>query len=376
MEKIRASLHRLISNQNAMAAGVILRKAVWIKPPGVQMCNRLRNLMAGTILGTLTDRAVLYPFNEGFKGTFESLFDTPLSLNAFPHSSVGGSIVSGPHDYDNALCNDWINDYNKSATLLINHHTWITPLLYLNTALQPRFDRELGGLRGTYKAIFVNLFMPSLNVRNRIEEFYKQHALYSTSLVAIHLRTGPDFRPPATDEDWARYGRCADAMTKRVQRRKQGAAKTQATWFVAADTLEARERAAKEFAKYGAKLIYYSDYMRSNNEEGVQRALTELLMLAIADARVLTPASSYSEFAFSLAGPDSDSVFVESNAPKGPPFTYPYSTALAPNCKRPTSADPSLSDLKSYVQNSVCVKGEPPGVATALLEKAENLYKR
>jgi len=50
---------------------------------------------------------------------------------------------------------------------------------------------------------------------------------------------------------------------------------------------------------------------------------------------VLTPGLSYSEFSFSLAGPESDTVFSLSNAPNGPKFGYQYSEELAPGCRRP-----------------------------------------
>lgn len=51
------TIGQLIRNQNGMKQGNVPKKAVVIKPPGVQLCNRLRNLMAGVILAMLTGTA-------------------------------------------------------------------------------------------------------------------------------------------------------------------------------------------------------------------------------------------------------------------------------------------------------------------------------
>lgn len=251
LELIRKTIGQLIRNQNGMKQGNVPKKAVVIKPPGVQLCNRLRNLMAGVILAMLTDRAVQYSFKRGYYADFEALFDSPLDLNPFPPEG-GGKVVSGAGGYQASLCDDLAAGSDAASPILnIEHHTWIAPLLYLNPHLGPVMEAKTGGLSGIYKAIFMNLFMPSLNVRQRIEGFFKEHSLYDRPLLAMHLRSGPDFRPAMNGEEWARYGQCAQYITERLATRAGGGeGRKKAAWFIAADLEESRTRAQQEFAKY------------------------------------------------------------------------------------------------------------------------------
>jgi hypothetical protein len=143
-------------------------------------------------------------------------------------------------------------------------------------------------------------------------------------------------------------------------------------WFVAADSDLTRAHAVQYFRPRLAQvssgpvdLAFYGDtFLRGDSLAGVEAALIDLLLVTSADARVLTPGSSYSEFAWSMGrAPASTatsptwSVFVESATPAGPRLCYdqvqPLS-ATAPFCVVPTSADPSTEDLATLVQDTPC----------------------
>lgn len=102
-------------------------------------------------------------------------------------------------------------------------------------------------------------------------------------------------------------------MTERAKARKSSASSISSSsssnsnqnviWFVAADTAAARLRVQQTFNASGAQIVFYGDEFKiSNNSAGVQSAFVDLLTLVQADARVLSVASSYSEFAYTMAG--------------------------------------------------------------------------
>ena len=50
-------------------------------------------------------------------------------------------------------------------------------------------------------------------------------------------------------------------------------------YFIATDTQKGRDAAARVF---GDRVLFYKDFMVSNNPKGVQQALTDILLLAAA----------------------------------------------------------------------------------------------
>jgi len=106
-----------------------------------------------------------------------------------------------------------------------------------------------------------------------------------------------------------------------------------------------------------ASILYYDNFLISNSTEGVQNAFMDMLLITFADARVLTPCSSYSEFAFNMAGATGDSVFVQSASSDGPRNCYGETREVGhPFCFRPQSLDPSFEQLDDILkQNPSCV---------------------
>jgi hypothetical protein len=69
-------------------------------------------------------------------------------------------------------------------------------------------------------------------------------------------------------------------------------------------------------------VLFFDEFLISNHTKGVQNAFIDMLLVAFADARILSPCSSYSEFAFTMAGATGDSVFVEAASVDGPRNCY------------------------------------------------------
>ncbi len=189
------------------------------------------------------------------------------------------------------------------------------------------------------------------------------------------MRGGGDFRStPLTQIDWQRYFECAVLMTHRAQEAPHhvGHPARSVVWFVAADSALTRAHAVQYFrprltqvSPTPVEIAFYGDaFLRGDSLPGVEAALIDLLLVTSADARVLTPGSSYSEFAWSMgrlpastATSPTWSVFVESATPAGPRLCYDHVrplVATTPFCVVPNSADPSTEDLASLVQDAPC----------------------
>jgi hypothetical protein len=130
------------------------------------------------------------------------------------------------------------------------------------------------------------------------------------------------------------------------------------------------------------KVVFFEDFLISNNRAGVQAAWLDMLLVTGADARVLTPGSSYSEFAWSMAhdwdheetgtttGPAAHvwdpwpSVFVKAaNATTGPRMCYTQSRVVDPAfpfCVRPCTPEPSWEEENTLVTRSPCSEDVAP----------------
>jgi hypothetical protein len=146
----------------------------------------------------------------------------------------------------------------------------------------------------------------------------------------------------------------SDSLTADQRRSIAHDPRFEVVWMVAADTQKARERAMNQFNSTSVKVMFYEDFKISDNVQGVQSAYIDLLLLVQADGRVLTPGSSYSEFAWTMAGIASDSVFVRSSSAAGPRLCYANAIEIHPHCMRPHSLEPSFEEFSQTMQTSSC----------------------
>lgn len=242
----------------------------------------------------------------------------------------------------------------------------MTSLLIHNAKLKQRFKKVFGDYKDFYRMVFTRFFRPSPEIVRKLSDFRFRHHLQQKIVIGVHVRSGGDFRKPMTSDDWAHFRECAEMMTARVKARNTIAGVNVQTedvvWLVVTDTQEARSRSIKEFESniHKANILFYDNFRISNNKQGVQNAFMDMLLVTFADARVLTPCSSYSEFAFTMAGATGDSVFVQSASSDGPHNCYSERREVVhPFCFRPQSLDPSFEELEATLkQNPSCVGKE------------------
>jgi hypothetical protein len=166
---------------------------------------------------------------------------------------------------------------------------------------------------------FTRFFKPNEEIERRLSGFRAMHNLGEKIVIGLHIRSGGDFRKPMTDKDWIQFRDCAEVMTTRVKNRKSkhgvNVDNQDVVWLVVTDTQDARNRSTKEFSRntHEADVLFYDNFLASNTKQGVQNAFMDMLLVTFADARVLTPCSSYSEFAYVMSGATGDSVFVKSS---------------------------------------------------------------
>ena len=231
-------------------------------------------------------------------------------------------------DIPKALCHDWNAIGSENSGISLEGNSYLTTLLALNAKVQNRVAHVFGNYTDYYRMIFTRLFRPSPDIVTRLEDFRDTHKLRNKKIIGMHVRSGGDFRSPMSNEDWGRYRDCAEMMTARLKAREAARGisveNKDLVWLVVTDTKDARTRSIKEFQSntHEADVLFFDEFLISNHKKGVQNAFIDMLLVAFADARVLSPCSSYSEFAFTMAGATCDSVFVEAASVDGPRNCY------------------------------------------------------
>ena len=366
----RPPLDDVLANYVQMHKDVVSQQSrgsmdkVVIVSPNAQMANRLRITVYALIVGILFDKAVHVHFNDGWFAAIN------VSLNDILVPAVDIMAISLHQkrgvemDMRKALCHDWNTIRSKNVGISLNGNSYLTELLTHNANVQSRVVQVFGNYTDYYRMIFTRFFRPSPSILDRLETFRHTHRLLHKLVVGLHVRSGGDFRQPMSSRDWGRYRDCAEMMTARLKGREAARGvlmqKKDVVWLVVTDTKKARMRSMKEFQSntHEADVLFYDEFLMSKHKQGVQNAFIDMLLVTFADARVLSPCSSYSEFAFTMAGATGDSVFVEAASRNGLRNCYGKRQAVGglPFCYRPQSLEPSLEELDSLLeQNPSCI---------------------
>jgi hypothetical protein len=324
--------------------------------PAAQLANRLRATISVIILGILTDSLVTVafdfysPFHSLFESRLEKLISTPPSH--IPPASINTAV-------ENIPCIDFSTF--KSGLLHFTHGQYQVELYLKNPSLKQQFKMKFGiensVVEGLYQTIFSYLFVPVESVRNSVQTFMNEKFLFSKHLekkyvIGIHIRAGHDMRPPLSTENWMRFLTCGtDLIPKHVSSNKD-----QIVFYIAADHQAARDRVVKLFGEAGYQVTWYGQqFIPANNVPGVQLALIDLLLLIKSNGRVLSPYSSYSEFA-SIMSRD-PGLYVASDK-NDPPFPYSTISKTTMNgaCIYSSSIEPSFYKLDEFLMKQVKCK--------------------
>eukprot|EP00960_Hanusia_phi_P060605 764557-Hanusia_phi.AAC.1 len=335
---IRSSLRDLIErqresneNQTVLVEGQL----------GNQLCNRLRLLVATICYGIVLRGRIHVSFRQGYFAEFSSLFKSPLQLQSSARFSSPASLIMRIPQDKGQVCPDL---FAYSKIVLAGSFYW-TILLFLNKKIAPHAIHRLGNLNGVFRRIFSNLFIPSEDIIREVKSFRQRAGFQGKYVIGIHLRSGRDFRSAMVDTDWDHFAGCANLLEKSA-----GKLEDETVWFIATDTQSTRDEVMRRFPNSSKKIFFFNDrFQRANSLSGVKQALVDLIILVSADARVLTPASSYSEFAYIMSKENSDNVFVHSTNSNAPSMTYGKYHKLSPWCWTPTVKEPSVHELRQII---------------------------
>jgi len=189
---------------------------VVVVSPNAQMANRLRITVFGLIVGVLLDKAVHVHFADDWYSDMHDII-TPLvdlTSNALDRKECVGCRQM---DMKSALCDDWSTWRHENSGISISGNSYLTSLLTHNNKLQDRIQEVFGNYTDYYRMIFTRFFRPSGAMEERLAAFRSAHKLGDKLVVGLHIRSGPDFRSPMTDQDWQNFKACAEVAHTRYE---------------------------------------------------------------------------------------------------------------------------------------------------------------
>ncbi|CEP01799.1 unnamed protein product (mitochondrion) [Plasmodiophora brassicae] len=338
-----------------IGAGDLPGRYVEVRPSG-QLCNRIRAMIAGLVVAILTDRAMLVHFQEGYYAPLSALFQGPIQFEARGRSLSGTSReIASDCGSPSLICDD-INDYPETI-LTVSGACYIVQSIGANPRLRQRFLDRIGPFEGSFRRLFSYFFPPNDAVVERVQQFEAQHRFDQHFVVALHVRGGGDFTSRMTDDDLRRYLTCAGQLAAPVgdQRPRR--------YFLAADTAETRQRVVRLQSGRIDRAMFATlgEFQISDNVEGCQAALAELLLLQRADARVLTPASSFSELSGAMALDWHRNAYAVQDRHKGNGIPFPVTLQTAVDqCLQTNSTEPSMRELAMFLARAPCLTATTP----------------
>lgn len=334
--------------------------------PQAQLNNRLRVIIGGIALGLITGRAFLVDFSSGYYASLLDVFAPPIEMDLlkFDAGRVGTRESLSVSDVETLLCEDYAARFGAGVDAIeLATPPNLVPFFWRNARMGPAlhaiFGHGAAAEETVYRAIAQRFLPPSAAVAAMIDKFTAANFAPGAYKLGLHLRWGPDFRPqPVGEDEWADMVGCVAAVVPRSY-----LASGDFAIFVAADTPESRERAARELAARfpAARVLFYETWLRSNSPAGVQAALAELLLLSRCDNLVLTPASSYGEQAQALNG--RPGYWVRSSAPDPARIQFSVTHEVAKNCLRPYSTQPTVEFFSKTIRTASCYHPDMNGIS-------------
>jgi len=138
------------------------------------------------------------------------------------------------------------------------------------------------------------VFRPNSIMRSMASEFLAGLAS-KHNVEAWHCDVGfqirndndPAHHPQVSQQEWKLYRECADQLLPRTKRGKPNV-------FVATDSSESRDICSREIPY---PFHTFGEFTRSNNPDGVRKALTDALVFSTCDIMLTSPWSSYGRLA-------------------------------------------------------------------------------
>lgn len=272
----------------------VARRWVLCKP-SAQLGNRLRFTASCLLLAMLTDRALAVSFQDGYYASLRDLFEPTAGIDweaaAQSKAPVSGRRID-PKDAESLLCSDLRSSADEAVELRGNFH--FAFFVARNPAYQDRVRQWFPRLDLLGKMLRV-VFRPNAEVRRLVESFKAEAASRRGEAhwrcdIGFQIRNDNDpvRAPQISDKEWELYRRCARDLLPRSKRASAPSV------FVATDSEASRQICQREvpwpFEMFG-------EFHRSNNPDGVRRALVDMLLFAECDIMLVSPWSSYGRMA-------------------------------------------------------------------------------
>jgi hypothetical protein len=294
-----AKLHNRIISSKATGPSHILNCK-----PSAQMGNRIRFVASCLLFAMVSDRALLVAFKDGYYASLDDLFVSPGFEweRGAAEGTIGASFGSSlpPKSFEQMLCGDLGADGLGDA-VTIDGNFFFMPYVAKNPRYSAKVKRWFpdGNIFG---AMTRTVFTPNEQVHSMMDNFLlqlgKRHGLPEGQRwscdVGFQIRNDndPARHPQISDKEWQLYRKCAEQLLPRSKRESPNA-------FVATDSEESRAICKREIP---FKFDFFGDFKRSNNPDGVRRALVDLLLFSSCDVMLVSPWSSYGRVASVYAG--------------------------------------------------------------------------
>jgi hypothetical protein len=248
----------------------------------------------------VTDRALLVKFQDGYYASLADLFESPgfewEHRVALPQINGGlpATIKSvGPKEAETLLCKNLGMD-SMGPVLTIAGNYLFLPFVERNPLYTWRTQRWFPRA-DPYATMIRTVFRPNSLVRHMVSEFLgslaKKHGVAEwTCDVGFQIRNDNDpvHHPQVSAKEWELYRKCASELLPRAKR------KDPPRVFVATDSAPSRDICQREIP-YPFEV--FGEFTRSNNPDGVRRALADALIFSTCRTMLTSPWSSYGRLA-------------------------------------------------------------------------------
>lgn len=274
--------------------------------PSAQMGNRVRFVASCLLLAMVSDRALVVSFKDGYYAGLDELFENPgfawemgVAAEGAGGLATQGSRSLDPKAFESFVCADL--GAPMGGTLSVAGNFFFLPFVAANPLYRDRVrawfpdGNVFGGMART-------VFRPAAEVRELMDGFLldagrkaglPEGEPWRCDLgFQIRNDNDPVNSPQVSGKEWELYRKCAADLLPRGKRDKPAV-------FVATDSEASREICTKE-VPYPFEV--FGNFQRSNNPDGVRRALVDLLVFSTCDVMLVSPWSSYGRVASVYAG--------------------------------------------------------------------------
>jgi hypothetical protein len=310
LQELRTLLQRFQSLNKEMRDGVRPAQYVLVHPVG-QLCNRLMAITSAFLLALLTKRGLLID-DAGFYAQTSDLFLDPgfawiatAEQMAVVMSDPMTLRIENPEsgvwaETESLLCSDLHQRYSSHRHIDLSINQYFVPYLASNVHIRSDLLKIFRGAENLFFFSSHFLFRPIPLLQQQLGAFVEA-SFRGKFVVGLQVRSGQDFTSNfMSSADWKLYFSCAWTLVAESVPRED------VLLFVATDTDQGRKAAVNELAALGwpSHQLRFGpgEFLNSNNVEGVQKALLDLMILSVCDDRVTTAWSSYGYFAAGFSG--------------------------------------------------------------------------